>query len=104
MTELQNYIFGGLGIATVLTLQWLLKKLFSNYDKNKQTINDAASQDRARMEIKLDRSILIQEATVYALCNMNTVPELKQFSKEFERTYLKAKEIIEKNPEMGKVL
>jgi len=103
MTELQNYIFGGLGIATVLTLQWLLKKLFSNYDKNKETALGIVEDDRARMEAKLDQVVLIQKALVYALSNMNTSHELSTFSREFKKTYLVAKHTLKENPEMGDV-
>lgn len=103
MTELQQYIWTILGIATVLTIQWLMKKLFSSYDKNKQTALDVAKEDRRRMEAKIDSYALTQHAMVYALCNMNTLQELKIFSSEFKKSFIQAKDTLKDNPELVEI-
>lgn len=87
MTELQNYIFSGLGIATIMVIQWLLKKLFSNYDKSKADGLKRVEESRVRMEGKLDEVILRQKATAGALANMNSIPELETFSRQFKNKY-----------------
>lgn len=103
ITELQQYIWTILGIATVLTIQWLMKKLFSNLDKNKQIALNVAEEDRSRIESKIDQSTLTQHAMVYALCNMNTSEDLKLFSKEFKRSFISAKDTLKNNPELVEI-
>lgn len=97
MTELQQYIWSILGVATVFVIKWLIAKIFSKFEKSKE-------ESRKKMENTVNEISLRQKALAGALSNMDTIPELEVFSKQFKKRYIAIIEQLRENPAYEDIL